>query len=186
MTEDKEARIFGAVEITDVDVGEDWRKLSRAEMFKRLIVTVDGSKAEAVEVGDENYVRYVDAVLFPFLEAELKKEREKEREYEEDVRYLVDKVGVSEDEARKMMRDEDLWIIEPAMRYGSEFEGERGVRLWEDAYELADGIATYCTNHVDLRNPAITQLASDAAERAREALRRARGRASFAGEAYGE
>lgn len=36
-------------------------------------MSLDGARQEAEEVGDENYVKHVDAVLFPFLEAELKK-----------------------------------------------------------------------------------------------------------------
>ena len=96
----------------------------------------------------------------------------------ETIRHLVEVSGVTEEEALKMMRDEDLWILDPAQCYGSELEGEKGVRLWEDAYELASSLAAYTTDHVDLRNPAITQLANDAAERAREALRRTRERAA--------
>jgi hypothetical protein len=71
--ESNTGRIFGAVDITEQDAQKDWRELPRSEMLERVIVAVDGAKMEAEEVGDENYVRYVDAALFPFLEAELKK-----------------------------------------------------------------------------------------------------------------
>ncbi len=48
-------------------------------MFSRVIVAVDGAKAEAEEVGDEAYVRYVDEALFPFLKVELEKAKRGER-----------------------------------------------------------------------------------------------------------
>lgn len=81
MSENTKGRIFGAVEITEEDTGQDWRALDREELLKRAIVALDGAKMEAEEAGDENYVRHVDAVLFPFLEVELKKARgEAERE----------------------------------------------------------------------------------------------------------
>jgi hypothetical protein len=71
--ESNAGRIFGAVEITEQDAQKDWRERPRSEMLERVIVAVDGAKMEAEEVGDENYVRYIDAALFPFLEAELEK-----------------------------------------------------------------------------------------------------------------
>ncbi len=86
--ESNTGRIFGAVEITEQGAQKDWRKLPRSEMFERLIVAVDGAKMEAEEVGDENYVRYVDATLFPFLEAELDKVRD--RSMNEQERRLYD------------------------------------------------------------------------------------------------
>ncbi len=75
MTED-EKRIFGVANTPATFLEEDWRETPRPEMLERLIVAVDGAKSEAEEVGDENYVRYVDGALFPFLEAELEKARE--------------------------------------------------------------------------------------------------------------
>jgi DNA-binding transcriptional regulator YbjK len=57
-------------------------------MLERVIVAVDGAKMEAEEVEDENYVRYVDATLFPFLEAELEKARD--RSMNEQERRLYD------------------------------------------------------------------------------------------------
>jgi hypothetical protein len=73
--ESNTGRIFDAVEITEQDAQKDWRELPRSEMLERVIVAVGGAKMEAEEVGDENYVRYIDAALFPFLEAELEKAR---------------------------------------------------------------------------------------------------------------
>jgi hypothetical protein len=74
MMENRE-RIFGVADTPSEMLEKDWREIPREEMFERLIVALDGAKAEAEEVGDENYVRHVDTVLFPFLRAELEKER---------------------------------------------------------------------------------------------------------------
>jgi hypothetical protein len=76
MTEQENVRpIFGAVEITDKDAALDWLTLERREMIERVIVAVDGARAEAEENGDAYYVRYCEDVLFPFLEAELDEAR---------------------------------------------------------------------------------------------------------------
>ncbi len=80
MSEDNEQRVFGVTEITAQHAALDWRELPRSEMVQRVIVAVDSAKSEAEEVGDENYVQYVDAVLFPFLEAELESARAEEEE----------------------------------------------------------------------------------------------------------
>ena len=98
---------------------------------------------------------------------------EQRTEEVETIRYLTEESGVSEEEARLMMRDPDLWILDPAARYGYELEGEEGVRHWQAAYELAQDLAEFATNKIDLSNPALTQLANDAAERARERAARA-------------
>lgn len=72
-SENTEGRVFGAVEYTEEDAVQDWRAIGREELLKQAIVALDGAKMEAEEAGDENYVRHVDAVLFPFLKTELKK-----------------------------------------------------------------------------------------------------------------
>jgi hypothetical protein len=74
MTESNEGREFGAVAFTEEDAVEDWRTLGKEELLKRAVIALDGAKMEAEEVGDKHYVRHVGAVLFPFLEAGLKKE----------------------------------------------------------------------------------------------------------------
>ena len=73
MTEHKRERIFGVAETPGTFLEGDWREVPRLEMFERLIVAVDGAKAEAEEIGDENYVQHVDTMLFPFLQSELEK-----------------------------------------------------------------------------------------------------------------
>lgn len=79
MTESNVTRIFGAVETEAADVGKDWRTVPRSEMFRRVIVAVDGAKTEAVDAGDLQFVQYVDAVLFPFLEDEMETAEAEER-----------------------------------------------------------------------------------------------------------
>lgn len=74
MTESNEGREFGAVAFTEEDAVEDWRTLGKEELLRRAIIALDGAKMEAEEGGDEHYVRHIEAVLFPFLKAELKKE----------------------------------------------------------------------------------------------------------------
>lgn len=75
-SENEKGHIFGAVEVSEEHAGQDWRALEREELLKRAIVALDGAKMEAKEAGDERYVRQVNAVLFPFLETDLKKVRE--------------------------------------------------------------------------------------------------------------
>lgn len=74
-SENTKGDIFGAVEVTEEAAGQDWRALEREELLERCIVALDGAKMEAEEAKDENYARHVSAVLFPFLETELKKVR---------------------------------------------------------------------------------------------------------------
>ena len=72
---DDAERVFGVAHTPEEALAPDWRDVPRSEMFKRVIVAVDGARAEAQEVGDERYVRHVEAQLFPFLEAEKEKAR---------------------------------------------------------------------------------------------------------------
>jgi predicted Holliday junction resolvase-like endonuclease len=39
-------------------------------MFSRVIRAVDSARSEAVEKGEERFVRYVEEQLFPFLPGE--------------------------------------------------------------------------------------------------------------------
>jgi hypothetical protein len=61
-----------------LDTRPDWTETERSEMFTDVIVAVDAARAEAIEMGDEHFVRHVEERLFPFLEAE--KEVAKKRE----------------------------------------------------------------------------------------------------------
>ncbi len=96
---------------------------------------------------------------------------------QEQIRYLVDEVGDDLELAVLRVRDGDLWISEPEARHAFG-DTEETVKLWEDAFELVDELAHVAVHLYDTRQPAVVQLASDARERAREALRRARERAN--------
>ena len=96
----------------------------------------------------------------------------------ETIRTLVEEDGITEEEARLRLRDDDLWVLPPHARFDEEFTGEKGVRMWEDAVTLAQAAANAVSNGPGTiqANPAITQLVWDVADRAEEALRRARER----------
>ena len=53
-----------------LDARPDWTETARSEMFTDVIVALDAARAEAIDEGDENFVRHVEEQLFPFLEAE--------------------------------------------------------------------------------------------------------------------
>lgn len=133
---------------------------------------------EAEEAGDENYVRHVNAVLFPFLETELKKARtEAESSMTEQVmKELIEEEGWSEEVARLRLQDEDLWLQHAGQRFDEDLQGEEGVRLWEEASQAARSVADIVANGPGTiqASPAITTLVWDAAERAEEALAPAR------------
>ncbi len=99
---------------------------------------------------------------------------------EDTMRYLLDEVGISEEEARLRVENDDLWVLDIGSRFDEDFQGEEGVRAWEEAATLARTLADGISNGPGTiqANPAITQLVWDAADRAQEALRRARERAS--------
>ncbi len=98
---------------------------------------------------------------------------------EDTIRELVEESGISEEAARLRMQDDDLWVLEPYARFDEDFQGEEGVRMWEEAATLARSLANGVSNgpRTIQANPAITQLVWDASTRAQEALRRARERA---------
>ncbi len=100
-----------------------------------------------------------------------------EQRTEAQIRYLVEDLGDDPDDARLRVRDEDLWITHFSTRYAFE-DTQETVKLWEDAFELAEELAQLAVNLYDVKQSAIVQLASDARERAREAARRARERAN--------
>ncbi len=97
---------------------------------------------------------------------------------EDTMKYLVEEAGISEEEARLRLQDNDLWILEPHARFDEDLTGEEGVRMWEEAATVARTVADTVSNGPGTiqANPAITQLVWDANVRAQEALRRARER----------
>jgi hypothetical protein len=50
---------------------QDWEELPRSELFRRVILAVDGTRVEAEVRGDDGWMRYVENQLFPFLEKEM-------------------------------------------------------------------------------------------------------------------
>ncbi len=132
-SEDKEGRIFGAVEVLEEHAGQDWRALEREELLERAIVALDGAKMEAKEAGDERYVRQVNAVFFPFLETELKKARgeaDSRMTPEERVRYDA-------------QADREAWcfakeILDPWVKVAHLIGSEELVQLMEKARAEAE------------------------------------------------
>ncbi len=94
----------------------------------------------------------------------------------EQIRELVEEDGLTEEEARLRLRDDDLWVLYPSLRFDEDLQGEEGVRLWEEAVAVAQTVADAINNGPGTipASPAVTMLAWDAAARAEEALRRAR------------
>ena len=84
--------------------------------------------------------------------------------------------GIDAHDAELRLRDNDLWVLDPTMRFGVELEGEAGVEEWREAAKLASAFRDFATNS-DHYNYATTMLIWDAAARAEEALRRAESRA---------
>ncbi len=124
----REGRIFGAVEITEQDTGQDWRALEREELLKRAIIALDGAKMEAEEAGDENYARHVKTLLFPFLELELKKVRgEADSKMTEEERALFD--ARAHEEAWGFV----LEILEPWMEITQLIGSDELTRVMEKA-----------------------------------------------------
>jgi hypothetical protein len=97
---------------------------------------------------------------------------------EQVMRELVEEEGLTEEAARLRLRDEDLWVLPPHARFDEELQGEEGVRLWEQAAQMAHTVADAISNGPGTiqASPAVTMLAWDAAARAEEALARARDR----------
>ncbi len=49
---------------------QDWREFPRSVMLERVIVATDCARIDALAFGEEDYPRYVEEQLWPFLEAE--------------------------------------------------------------------------------------------------------------------
>ncbi len=98
---------------------------------------------------------------------------------QEVMRELLEDEGISEEAARLRLQDTDLWLLRPGARFDEDLQGEEGVRLWEEAADVARTVADAVSNGPGTiqASPAVTMLAWDAAARAEEALRRARRRA---------
>ena len=58
-------------------IERDWREVPRSEMFSRVIVATDCARIDAIAYGDEDYPRYVEDVLWPFLDNEKAERKER-------------------------------------------------------------------------------------------------------------
>jgi hypothetical protein len=94
-------------------------------------------------------------------------------EQEKILKYWVEVTGTSIRGMNLRMQDDDLWLLDPASRF--ELEGEEAVRQWEQAARFARGISLLASDS-EMLNQATKQLLWDTADRAAEALRRARQR----------
>ncbi len=97
-----------------------------------------------------------------------------EKSLQEWVEYLVEKIGISREDAELRMVDDDLWVLHPGSRYPFP-AGEDSVEEWDRAVDALEGL--YWASQ-SLGNRAFKQAISDAHERAIAALYRARQRAS--------
>jgi hypothetical protein len=90
---------------------------------------------------------------------------------------LIETDGLSEEVARLRLQDEDLWLP-PGQRFDEDFQGEEGVRQWEEAAIVARTAADMVSGEQGKveASAALKQLLWDAALRAEEALKRARQR----------
>ncbi len=61
-----------------------------------------------------------------------------EPEREKEIRHLVENVGLSYAEAEARLRNDDLWLLEPEMRYASSDPAEEARELERTAYALED------------------------------------------------
>jgi hypothetical protein len=93
-------------------------------------------------------------------------------EREQLIESFVNDEGWPRWEAEQIAEDYDLWILRPGVRYA--FSGEEAVEQWRAAAAhlgaLFECLGCYSGG---LFNEATTMALQDAAERAREALRRA-------------
>lgn len=48
----------------------DWTAIPRSKMFDEVLMAVEVAQSEAVELGDENWVKHAEELLIPFLENE--------------------------------------------------------------------------------------------------------------------
>ncbi len=96
----------------------------------------------------------------------------------EEVRYLTEEVGMPERLVELVARDDDLWILDREARFAWE-PGEEDVRQWELAYDFAYSLAGGFHDSAAIPD-SVRMLFWDMRDRAKEALKRAQGRAGNA------
>jgi hypothetical protein len=94
-------------------------------------------------------------------------------ERQETLEYLTGPVGVSPEEAERILADDDLFLTDPGSRYG--LEGEEAIRVWGEAQEKLHHLAEVAGEVFG--NVGVLMLLDNAAERAGELRRRAKERA---------
>jgi hypothetical protein len=78
MTEENNVRELHPAQPEPEQTLEHWKEVPRAEMFERLILTVDCCRGEGEALGDQATMRRCDEQI-EFLEAEIERARKAER-----------------------------------------------------------------------------------------------------------
>jgi hypothetical protein len=103
-------------------------------------------------------------------------ERRKMTERRQMLDYLMSSVGMDQEEPERVLLDDDLWLLEPDMRYP--LYGEEAVRQWEGVVRFVREL-NHMSHHFSGFPEAMRMLIGDArvrAEEAFEACERAGGR----------
>jgi hypothetical protein len=67
-----------------------------------------------------------------------------DEQQQEEVAYLVERVGVTADEAHRMMREDDLWLVELALRL--EVPDEEAIEQWRIADDALEALVHVANN----------------------------------------
>jgi hypothetical protein len=96
----------------------------------------------------------------------------------EEAGYLLGGVGLTPEEIRLAMLDDDLWRLDPGSRYTyfHDRTAEETVAMWKEAAGKLQALTDIAYGEELFGNPAVGMCLADAAERAREVARRARQR----------
>jgi hypothetical protein len=93
----------------------------------------------------------------------------------ETVEYLIEKVGVSPEEAERIMADDDLFLSDPGSRCG--YEPEEAAEIWAEAQDKLLHLAEAASEGELFDNMGVSMLLDDAFLRAAVLRRRAEERA---------
>ena len=97
----------------------------------------------------------------------------------EEVRILLERQGLTEEAILLTAQDEDLWLVHPELHWVSTDPKEE-VEVWRHAVGKLEDLATATSGGALFDNIGVAVCLGDAADRAREVLRRARQRARVA------
>lgn len=90
---------------------------------------------------------------------------------QEKLAYLTEKVGVSPEEAERILADDDLFLTGPGSRYG--FAAEEAIQVWGEAQEKLYHLSEAAWEGEVFGNVGVSMLLSDATSRAAKLRRRA-------------